>query len=74
MSIIEIISIIIYMLPSLIALDKDKLTSALFLFIFLIIPILYKIYNNDFEFLLLMQLILWITSFLFLNSKSLLRK
>ena len=62
------------MLPILIALDKDTLTSALFLFIFLMIPILHKIHNNDFEFLLLIQLFLWITSFLFLNSKSLLRK
>ena len=67
MSINEIISIFIYMLPILIALDKDKLTTALFLFIFLMTPILLKIYNNNFEFLVLMQLIFWIISLVFLK-------
>jgi hypothetical protein len=67
MPINELISIFIYILPVLIALDKDKLKLALFLFIFLMCPIMLKIYTSGFEFLMFMQSIFWIASFIFLR-------
>jgi hypothetical protein len=62
------------MLPVLIMLDKGKLKFALFLFIFLMAPILLKIYMSDFDFLVLVQLIFWTFSFIGIKFLSLFRK
>lgn len=74
MSTKEFLLIFIYVLPVLIALDKDELKAALFLFVLLMAPILFKIHTISFEFIVLTQLIFWIASFVFLKSIGLFRR
>lgn len=74
MSTKEFLLIFTYILPVLIALDKDELKTALFLFVLLMAPILFKIHTSSFEFIALTHLICWIASFIFLKSIGLFRK
>ncbi len=62
------------MLPILIFLDKNKLKIAFVVFVFLMIPILLKIYIDVFEFLVLAQFVCWIASFVVVKFHGLLRK
>jgi hypothetical protein len=74
MPISEVILIFIYMLPVLFFLDKNKLKIAFIIFVFLMIPILLKIYISGFEFLVLAQFVCWTASFVLVRFLSLLRK
>ena len=62
------------MLPVLFLLDKNKLKAALIVYVFLMIPVLLKIYIGGFEFLVLAQFACWIASFIFVRFHGLLRK
>lgn len=74
MSTKEFLLIFIYVLPVLIALNKDELKVALFLFFLLMAPILFKIHTSSLEFVVFAQLICWIASFVFLKYIGLFRR
>ena len=58
----EIILAVVYIMPLLVALDKNKLKSSLFVFFFLMGPIFLKIYVGDFMYFVFAQFICWIVS------------
>jgi hypothetical protein len=56
----QVIIIVLYLLPVLFLIDKNKLKIALLAFVFLMFPIFLEIYTGGFEYFKIISFIFWI--------------